>query len=93
MEKNNMQENSSLIIEGRNAVNEALKAGRSFDKLFIQDQVSKDGPIKAIIAKARKKGIVVRFESKENMDKRSQGTSSGVIDMWRLMTTCRWKRY
>ncbi len=73
MEKNNMQENSSLIIEGRNAVNEALKAGRSFDKLFIQDQVSKDGPIKAIIAKARKKGIVVRFESKENMDKRSQG--------------------
>lgn len=64
---------SSLIIEGRNAVNEALKADRSFDKLFVQDQISKEGPVKVIIAKAREKGIVIRFESKENMDRRSVG--------------------
>lgn len=71
---------SSLIIEGRNAVNEALKADRSFDKLFIQDSLGKEGPMKSIVAKARKKGIVVRFESKENMDKRSQtGHHQGVI--------------
>jgi len=77
--KNN-QENTSeqseplnLVIEGRNAVNEALKAGRSFDKLFIQDQLSNEGPMKVIIAKAREKGIVVRFESKENMNRRSTG--------------------
>ena len=63
----------NLVIEGRNAVNEALKADRSFDKLFIQEQVSKEGPMKVIIAKARQKGIVVRFESKENMDRRSTG--------------------
>lgn len=64
---------NSLIIEGRNAVNEALVAGRSFDKLFIQESISNEGPVKAIIAKARKRGIVVVFETKENMDKRSQG--------------------
>lgn len=64
---------NSLIIEGRNAVNEALKADRSFDKLFIQENLGNEGPMKAIVAKARKKGIVVRFESKENMEKRSQG--------------------
>lgn len=71
---------NTLVIEGRNAVNEALKAGRSIDRLFIQDQKSHDGPIKAIIAKARQKGIVVRFESKENMERRSEGHKhQGVI--------------
>jgi len=70
MENLDSNENS-LIIEGRNAVNEALKADRSVDKLFIQDQANQDGPMKTIIAKARKKGIVIRFESKENMDRRS----------------------
>jgi 23S rRNA (guanosine2251-2'-O)-methyltransferase len=64
---------TSLIIEGRNAVNEALRADRSFDRLFIQDQISVEGPIKVIIAKAREKGIVVRFETKEGMDRRSVG--------------------
>ncbi len=71
--ENNENNESSLIIEGRNAVSEALKAGRSFDKLFIQDKLSNEGPLKSIIARARQKGIVVRFESKENMERRSQG--------------------
>ncbi len=75
MEKKNQEGNetitSSLIIEGRNAVTEALKADRSIDKLFIQEQSSQDGPLKTIIAKARKKGIVVHFESKEKMEQRS----------------------
>ncbi|WZL80440.1 23S rRNA (guanosine(2251)-2'-O)-methyltransferase RlmB [Vallitaleaceae bacterium 9-2] len=78
----NKQENnsSSLIIEGRNAVNEALKADRSIDKLFIQDQVSKEGPLKSIIAKARKKGIVINFESKERLDARaSSHKHQGVV--------------
>jgi len=66
-------ESLGLVIEGRNAVNEALKAGRSFDRLLVQEQISKEGPVKVIIAKAREKGIVVRFETKENMDRRSVG--------------------
>ncbi len=66
-----MKEQESLIIEGRNAVTEALKANRSIDKLFIQEQMSKEGPLKTIIAKARQKGIVVHFESKERLDGRT----------------------
>jgi 23S rRNA (guanosine2251-2'-O)-methyltransferase len=64
---------SNLIIEGRNAINEALKAGRSIDKLFVQDQISNEGPLKSIIAIARKNGIVIHFESKDKMDQRSIG--------------------
>lgn len=71
---------SHLIIEGRNAVNEALKAERSIDKLFVQDQISNEGPLKSIIAIARKRGIVIHFESKDKMDQRSIGHKhQGVI--------------
>ncbi|PKM50311.1 MAG: 23S rRNA (guanosine(2251)-2'-O)-methyltransferase RlmB [Firmicutes bacterium HGW-Firmicutes-7] len=73
-------ENNELIIEGRNAVVEALKAERSVDKLFIIDSEQQSGPIKAIIAEARKRGIVVRFETKEMMDKISTANKhQGVI--------------
>lgn len=61
-------DNESLIIEGRNAVMEALKANRSIDKLFIIDSSQQTGPIKTIIALARKKGIVIKYETKENLD-------------------------
>jgi len=67
------QSSSNLIIEGRNAINEALKAERSIDKLFVQDQISNEGPLKSIIAIARKRGIVIHFESKDKMDQRSIG--------------------
>lgn len=73
-------ENEDLIIEGRNAVVEALKAGRSIDKLFIIDSEKQSGPIKTIIAQARKNGIVVRFETKDKLDKISIGQRhQGVI--------------
>jgi 23S rRNA (guanosine2251-2'-O)-methyltransferase len=73
-------ENQDLIIEGRNAVMEALKADRSIDRLFIIDAEQQTGPIKTIISEARKKGIVVKFESKEMMDKMSKSNKhQGVI--------------
>lgn len=73
-------ENQDLIIEGRNAVMEALKADRSIDRLFIIDADQQTGPIKTIISEARKKGIIVKFESKEMMDKMSKGNKhQGVI--------------
>lgn len=73
-------ENQDLIIEGRNAVMEALKADRSIDRLFIIDAEQQTGPIKTIISEARKKGIIVKFESKEMMDKMSKGNKhQGVI--------------
>lgn len=73
-------ENQELIIEGRNAVLEALKAERSIDRLLVQDSENPTGPMQKIIALARKKGIVVRFESKEALDKISPGhRHQGVI--------------
>ena len=37
-----------LTIEGRNAVLEAFRSGRTVDKLFVQDGC-KDGPVMSII--------------------------------------------
>lgn len=73
-------ENEDLIIEGRNAVLEALKADRSIDRLFVIDAEKQSGPIQKIIGEARKKGIVTKFESKEYLDKVCPGgRHQGVI--------------
>lgn len=64
-------ENADLILEGRNAIAEALKANRSIDKLFVIDG-KHDGPIKSIIAQARKRNILVKFVSKEKLNEISQ---------------------
>ncbi len=62
---------NELILEGRNAVLEAIKAGRSINKIYILDG-HKEGPIKKIIADARKRHIVVNFIDKERLDRLSQ---------------------
>lgn len=73
-------ENHELIIEGRNSVLEALKAERSIDRLLIIDTEKQSGPILKIVAEARQKGIVTRFESKETLDKICPGQRhQGVI--------------
>ena len=51
------QENDG-IIEGRNAVIEALRAGIAMDKIFLA-RGSADAALGHIAAKAREKGIVV----------------------------------
>ncbi|GMQ56464.1 23S rRNA (guanosine(2251)-2'-O)-methyltransferase RlmB [Vallitalea sediminicola] len=60
-------DNTELILEGRNAITEALKADRSIDKLFILDG-KHDGPVKKIVSEARKKNIVVNFVSKDKLN-------------------------
>jgi 23S rRNA (guanosine2251-2'-O)-methyltransferase len=72
-------ENTDLILEGRNAVMEALKANRSIDKLFVIDS-RHDGPLKSIIAEARKKNILVKFVSKDKLNEISSGNKhQGVV--------------
>jgi 23S rRNA (guanosine2251-2'-O)-methyltransferase len=72
-------ENTDLILEGRNAVTEALKANRSIDKLFVIDS-RHDGPLKSIIAEARKKNILVKFVSKDKLNEISSGNKNqGVV--------------
>ncbi len=66
-------------IEGRNAVLEAIRGGRSIDKLFILDGCQ-DGPVATIRKEAKKAGIMMKFVSRDRLDQISQtGAHQGVI--------------
>ncbi len=66
-------------VEGRNEVIETFRAGRTVDRLYVQEGL-KDGPIATILREAKKRGTMVRFVRKERMDEMSQtGTHQGVI--------------
>lgn len=68
-----------LTIEGRNAVLEALRAGRPVDKLFVQDGC-KDGPVQTITREARKRDALIQYVAKERLDQMSEtGRHQGVI--------------
>lgn len=60
----------STIIEGRNAVLEALRADKSFDRIFLLSQ-NKDGPLQTIYREAQKRKIQVNFVKKERLDELS----------------------
>lgn len=67
------------LIEGRNAVLEALRSGRTIDRLYVQDGL-KDGPVNTIIKEAKRVGAQIRFESKIRLDQLSEtGNHQGVI--------------
>lgn len=69
----------SLTIEGRNAVIEAFRAGKTIDKLFVLDGCQ-DGPIKTILREAKKYDTIVKFVAKERLDQLSTtGKHQGVI--------------
>lgn len=65
MEKDN--EITNDIIEGRNAVIEALRAGRAIDKIFIA-KGDVDKTLGHIASKAREKGIVVVEADRRKLD-------------------------
>lgn len=68
-----------FTIEGRNAVIEAFRAGKTIDRLFVLDG-SQDGPIKTILREAKKTDAVVTFVKKERLDQISPtGKHQGVI--------------
>ncbi|MBE5969834.1 MAG: 23S rRNA (guanosine(2251)-2'-O)-methyltransferase RlmB [Lachnospiraceae bacterium] len=68
-----------LVVEGRNAVAESFKAGKTVDKLFILEGC-KDGPLNSIIRQAKKKGTVINFVPREKLDQISKtGKHQGVI--------------
>ncbi|MCR4689895.1 MAG: 23S rRNA (guanosine(2251)-2'-O)-methyltransferase RlmB [Lachnospiraceae bacterium] len=67
------------IIEGRNAVTEAIRSGRSIDRIFVLDGCN-DGPVSTIKREAKKRDIMVRFVTKERLDQISEsGKHQGVI--------------
>lgn len=68
-----------LTIEGRNAVLEAFRAGKTIDKLFVL-KGCQDGPIRSILREADKKDTIVQFVKKERLDQMSpSGKHQGVI--------------
>ncbi|WP_081674448.1 23S rRNA (guanosine(2251)-2'-O)-methyltransferase RlmB [Butyrivibrio sp. VCD2006] len=70
---------SNLTIEGRNAVIEALRSGRTIDKIFVLDGCQ-DGPIATIRKEAKKAGIMMKFVSRDRLDQISEtGAHQGVI--------------
>ncbi|MCI8667962.1 MAG: 23S rRNA (guanosine(2251)-2'-O)-methyltransferase RlmB [Lachnospiraceae bacterium] len=70
-----------LTIEGRNAVIEAFRSGKTIDKVYLQDGCH-DGPLNTISREARKKDTIVQYVPKERLDQMSQtGKHQGVIAM------------
>ena len=68
-----------FVVEGRNAVIEAIRAGKTVDRLFILQKCN-DGPIQTIMREAKKKNIKVDFVKKEILDHKSEtGKHQGVI--------------
>lgn len=66
-------------IEGRNAVLEAFRSGKTIDKLFVLDGCQ-DGPVRSITREARKHDTIVQYVAKERLDQMSEtGKHQGVI--------------
>ena len=81
MQDNNMSSNTehTLVIEGRNAVLEAFRSGRTIDKLFVLDGCQ-DGPVRTIVREAKKHDTIINFVGKERLSQLTQtGKHQGVL--------------
>ena len=79
MDNNNKEKFHENYIEGRNAVLEAFRSGKTIDKLFVLDGCQ-DGPIKSITREARKHDAIINYVAKERLDQMSEtGKHQGVI--------------
>ena len=66
-------------IEGRNAVLEAFRSGKTIDKLYVLDGCQ-DGPVRSITREARKHDTIINYVGKERRDQISEtGKHQGVI--------------
>ena len=68
-----------FTIEGRNAVIEAFRSGRTIDKLYVLDGCQ-DGPVLTIKREAKKQDTIVKYVTRERLDQLSEtGKHQGVI--------------
>lgn len=68
-----------MTIEGRNALLEAFRSGKTVDRLFLLDGC-KDGPILSIVREAKKHGTLISYVRKERLDQLSEtGKHQGVV--------------
>lgn len=76
-----MEAGNESVIEGRNAVLEAFRAGREIEKVYILDGCQ-DGPVMTIKREARKKDVQIRYVTKERLAQLSEtGKHQGVVAM------------
>ena len=70
---------ADLTSEGRNAVLEAFRSGKTIDRLFVLDGCQ-DGPVRTIVREAKKHDTIVNFVPKERLDSMSEtGHHQGVM--------------
>lgn len=75
----NDRDKNENIIEGRNAVLEAFRSGKTIDKLLILNGCQ-DGPVKSIIREAKKQDTLIQYVEKERLNQLSgTGKHQGVI--------------
>ena len=87
MRKLNDTENENML-EGRNAVTEALKAGRTADKVFLASGDT-DSTLRYIASLAKKAGAVVTYCDRRKLDTMSPtGAHQGVIAMFAAREYC-----
>ena len=60
-----------LKIEGRNAVLEAFRSGKTIDKLYVLDGCE-DGPVRTIVREAKRHDTILNFVGKERLDQISE---------------------
>ena len=67
------------LTEGRNAVLEAFRSGKTVDRLFVLDGCQV-GPVKTILREAKKQDTMVQYVKKERLDQLSETKNhQGVI--------------
>lgn len=68
-----------FTLEGRNAVIEAYRAGKTIDKLFVLEHC-KEGSMNTVLHEAKKHDTVINYVKKERLDQMSEtGKHQGVI--------------
>ncbi|MBP5660219.1 MAG: RNA methyltransferase, partial [Lachnospiraceae bacterium] len=71
--------NNESMIEGRNAVLEAFRSGKTVDRLYVLDGCQ-DGPVLTIKREAKKQDTIIKYVDKDRLDHMSQtGQHQGVI--------------
>lgn len=75
------EERDKCLIEGRHAIREAIRSGRSINKLFYTED-GMDASAREIIMQAKKAGIVTQAVNKAKLDSMSEnGKHQGVMAM------------
>ena len=80
-----------LTIEGRNAILEAFRSGKTIDRLFVLDGCQ-DGPVRTIVKEAKKRDTIINFVARERLDQMSgTGNTRAWWPIWPPMSTHRWR--